>query len=198
MFAFADRLGARPIRRWWLRQSALRQLGHVAELGEAVTISGAIRFGSPATTYLGDDVSINDGLITVGSGKLVIGSHVHFGEDIRILTENHRFRNADSLPYDKARITGDVVIGDGVWIGSWCRIMPGVTIGDGAIVGGASVVTTDVEACSIVGGAPSRPIGARDAEHYHRLVEQDAWINWPHEGDFVLGSRVRVPRKAHR
>ena len=198
MFVVVDRWGVRPVRRWWLRQSALRQLNQVAELGEAVNVNGVVRFGSPATTYLGDDVSINDGLVTVGSGKLVIGSHVHFGEGVRIVTENHHFRDAGTLPYDKVRVPGDVVIGDGVWIGSWSTIMPGVTIGDGAIVGGASVVTRDVETCSIVGGAPSAPIGTRDAEQYQRLVEHGAWINWPHEGDFVLGTRVRVPRKAHR
>ena len=195
-FVVVDRWGVRPVRRWWLRQSALRQLSQLAELGDGVTVNGAVRFGSPATTHLGDDVSINDGLVTVGSGSLVIGSHVHFGEGIRILTENHHFRDAEALPYDAVRVPGDVVIGDGVWIGSWSTIMPGVTIGDGAIIGGASVVTRDVEDCTIVGGAPSRPIGSRDPEHFRRLTSEGSWIGWPRDLDVVIGRHMQAPRKA--
>ena len=75
------------------------------------------------------------------------------------------------LPYK-----GDTVIGNDVWIGFDALIMPGVRIGDGAIVAARSVVTGDVPAYAIVGGNPARVVRARfDAEHARRLVALAWW-----------------------
>jgi acetyltransferase-like isoleucine patch superfamily enzyme len=54
-----------------------------------------------------------------------------------------------------------VIIGNDVWIGSRVTILPGVKIGDGAIIGASAVVTKDVEPYSIVAGNPAKKIGSR-------------------------------------
>ena len=65
-----------------------------------------------------------------------------------------------------------MVIGENVWIASFAFILPGVHIGDGAIIAGGSVVTKDVPKCAIVGGNPARIIKYRDLEHYSKMVTQ--------------------------
>ncbi|MFC9931576.1 CatB-related O-acetyltransferase [Streptomyces sp. NPDC127190] len=76
---------------------------------------------------------------------------------------------------------GDTVIGNDVWIGYQALIMPGVRIGDGAIIAAGAVVTTDVEPYTVVGGNPARPIRRRyDDADIERLLRA-AWWDWPVE-----------------
>ncbi|GAA0386510.1 CatB-related O-acetyltransferase [Streptomyces luteireticuli] len=76
---------------------------------------------------------------------------------------------------------GDTVIGNDVWIGYQALIMPGVRIGDGAVIAAGSVVTGDVEPYTIVGGNPARPIRRRfDDADVERLLRA-AWWDWPVE-----------------
>jgi virginiamycin A acetyltransferase len=77
------------------------------------------------------------------------------------------------LPYK-----GDTVIGNDVWIGYEALIMPGVKIGNGAIVAARSVVTADVPAYTIVGGNPARPIKTRFAPDVVARLEALAWWDW--------------------
>jgi virginiamycin A acetyltransferase len=79
---------------------------------------------------------------------------------------------ADELPYK-----GDTIIGNDVWIGYDVLIMPGVTLGDGAIIAARSVVTTDVPPYTVVGGNPAQVVRRRfDADSVQRL-QSVAWWN---------------------
>ena len=74
---------------------------------------------------------------------------------------------------------GDTVIGPDVWIGTEARLMPGLTIGAGAIIAAGSVVTSDVRPYAMVGGNPAREIRRRfDDETVERLLRL-AWWDWP-------------------
>lgn len=76
---------------------------------------------------------------------------------------------------------GPTVVGNDVWLGYDCVIMPGVTIGDGAAVGTRSVVTRDVPPYTVVAGAPARPIYKRyDDATIARLLEI-RWWDWSDE-----------------
>ena len=76
---------------------------------------------------------------------------------------------------------GDTVIGNDVWIGYEAIIMPGVKIGDGAIVGTRAVVTGDVLPYTIVGGVPARPIRKRFDDETIRRLEALRWWDWDEE-----------------
>lgn len=76
---------------------------------------------------------------------------------------------------------GDTIIGNDVWIGYRAAIMPGVTIGDGAIIGAFSVVTHDVPPYSIVGGNPAQLIRNRFDDVTIAELLNTAWWNWPIE-----------------
>ncbi|WP_431885713.1 CatB-related O-acetyltransferase [Micromonospora wenchangensis] len=74
---------------------------------------------------------------------------------------------------------GDTVVGNDVWFGYRATVMPGVRIGDGAIIAAGAVVTTDVAAYTIVGGNPARPIRQRFGDDDIHRLRRAAWWDWP-------------------
>ena len=96
----------------------------------------------------------------------------------------HRYgkhhKNAD---YENGEIRDNepVVIGNDVWIGANAIILPGVRIGDGAIIAAGAVVTKDVIPCSVVGGVPARFIRYRYEKEIIDGLMRIKWWNWPHE-----------------
>ena len=76
---------------------------------------------------------------------------------------------------------GDIVIGNDVWIGYEAVIMPGVTIGDGAIIGTRAVVTKDVPPYTVVGGVPAKPIRCRFDDAVVEKLEALCWWDWDYE-----------------
>lgn len=76
---------------------------------------------------------------------------------------------------------GDTRVGNDVWIGRDATILPGVTIGDGAIVGACSVVASDVPACAVVAGNPARVVRYRFSPEIVETLLEIAWWNWPAE-----------------
>ncbi len=76
---------------------------------------------------------------------------------------------------------GDTITGNDVWIGYGTTIMPGITIGDGAIIATKSVVTKDVEPYTIVGGNPAKSIRKRFSEEEINTLLDMQWWDWPIE-----------------
>lgn len=101
---------------------------------------------------IGTGVIINHDLTCMSAGGITIGDGVQIGPNVTIVTTNHDFGDHYIL-----RCKG-VHIGRNVWIGACAAIMPGVTIGENAVVAGGAVVTKDVEPNTVVGGNPARVI----------------------------------------
>jgi phosphonate metabolism protein (transferase hexapeptide repeat family) len=74
-----------------------------------------------------------------------------------------------------------VNIGNDVWIGHGAVVMPGISIGNGAIVGANAVVTRDVPAYAIVAGVPAKPLRRRFPPEIAARIESLAWWDWPPE-----------------
>ncbi|MGD7007040.1 acyltransferase [Metabacillus sp. 84] len=107
-----------------------------------------------------------------GEGKVIIENNVIIGPNITIMTSNHDY-NGDFLPYDSSNILGDVIIEENVWIGANVNVVPGITIGEGAVIAMGSVVTRDVPKYSIIGGNPAKPIKTRDVDKYKELKNKN-------------------------
>ena len=116
-----------------------------------------IKVWAPWNIEFGSSVAIDDFVNLYSAEKIVIGSKVSISRDCFICTASHNI-HYPSLPLKVAPIT----ISDGVWIGARSIVLPGVTIGEGAIVAAGSVVTKDVDAWTIVGGNPARIIKKRE------------------------------------
>lgn len=145
-----------PSRR--IRQLYLKSwLGAV---GDKTAVQMGCRFLNGRKVFLGERNVINFGCLFDGRKyQIRTGSNVSIGPEATILTLGHDPRSATFE--DRG---GDVVIGDRVWIGYRAIILPGVKIGEGAVVGAGSVVTKDVDPYAIVAGNPARKIGERTLE----------------------------------
>ena len=128
-------------------------------------------FGFSKNVTLGDDVSFN-GCTVHGSGELEVGSYFHSGTNLYIFTSDHKYQDATAIPYDKVRLNKKVTIKDFVWIGYHVTILPGVTIGEGAIIAACSVVTKDIPDYAIAAGNPAKVIKYRDIEHFQKLKKE--------------------------
>ncbi|MDP7150611.1 MAG: DapH/DapD/GlmU-related protein [Paracoccaceae bacterium] len=97
--------------------------------------------------------------------KVHIGTYCLMAPDVKIVGADHKY-DVVGLPicFSGREPLPETVIGDDVWIGTGAIIRAGVTIGDGAIVAAAAVVTRDVPPFTIVGGNPARPIKRRFPE----------------------------------
>ncbi|WP_187430427.1 Maltose O-acetyltransferase [Roseobacter fucihabitans] len=109
--------------------------------------------------HLGEDVFFNNGCVLLDGCTIHIGDKTQIGPMVQILTADHPRRAEDrdaGLEFSRA-----VRIGRNVWIGGGALIMPGVTVGDDAIIGAGSVVTRDVAPGTTVAGNPARPLVPR-------------------------------------
>ena len=103
----------------------------------------------------GEDVFVNSGCRFQDQGGIDIGDGSLIGHNAVITTLNH-----DLLPSRRADMhPARVVIGRGVWFGANVTVLPGVSIGDGAVVGAGAVVTKDVPAGAVVVGVPAKQVG---------------------------------------
>lgn len=111
-------------------------------------------YGSHIT--LGENFYANTGCVMLDVGKIKIGKNVMFGPNVAVYTAGHPI-------HPESRNSGyeygiAVTIGDNVWIGGNCVILPGVTIGDNTVIGAGSVVAKDVPSNVCAAGNPCRVI----------------------------------------
>lgn len=112
---------------------------------------------------IGKNVFINSGCHFQDQGGITIGDNTLIGHNVVLATLNHEF-----APEERGTMhPAPIIIGRDVWVGSSTTIVPGVTIGDGAIIAAGSVVTRDVPERMIVGGVPAKilkPVTGTDRE----------------------------------
>jgi len=159
----------------WLAQARAKRyrdkgvpLNFVAQGGYWFEIAGdLLRLRIDPTSHIKSDTFIE------ASGGVTIGRYFHTGRGLTIFSSQHEYEGASAIPYDHAIRARPVTIEDFVWCGVNVTILPGVTIGEGAIVAACSVVTTDVPPCAVVGGNPARVLKYRDAAHFQDLKSRE-------------------------
>lgn len=134
-----------------------------ARIGRRVVYYAGIFLFTGRRLVVGDDVDFAARVLVTTDGGLTIGDRVLIGYGTQILTRNHRIPPMPGRIFGAGHESLPVEIGDDVWIGANCVILPGVTIGEHAVVAAGSVVTKSVPPGGIVGGAPARLIRNREA-----------------------------------
>ena len=137
-------------------------------------------------------------LFPLSKDSLIIGKFVQIAHGVRFITSsaNHKMSGFSTYPFNTFMMTpqttseditamfedaqnrGDTVVGNDVWIGMNAVIMPGVKIGDGAIIGANSVVTKNVEPYTVVGGNPATIIKKRFDEQTIDTLLNIKWWDW--------------------
>jgi len=128
-------------------------------------------FEFPDRIKFGKYIYIGPNAFWSAKGVIKIGNNVIFGPNTCLWSYSHNYNSSISLPYDKNDILKPIVIGDNVWVGMGAVILPGVFVGDGAVVAAHAVVTKNVDSCCVVAGNPAVVVKKRDVETYKRLVE---------------------------
>lgn len=129
--------------------------------GKNINVEQDANFGNGSGIQIGDNSGI--GVRCSIRGPLIIGDNVMMGPEVIVITSNHNFSRIDiPMNFQGSLPQKQVVIGNDVWIGTRAIILPGVKIGNGAIVGAGSIVTKDIPDYAIVGGNPARIIRFRN------------------------------------
>lgn len=164
------------LRAMWLRLRGAR-IGAKTQIGTRLMVRGArgITLGSrvevehdvyfklvhsDARLHVGDHTFVGRGCELDIAVAVMIGAHTLIAPNVFITDHTHNYNRGRHLD-EQGIATGQVTIGNDVWIGTSAIVLHGVTIGDGAIIGAGAVVTGDVAPHSIVAGVPARPIGSR-------------------------------------
>ena len=180
------RLAAFPLPRnvgTWITPRLMRwagfEIGHATLFSQLPTVTGPNEMYQNLT--IGSNCYFNAGATFEAGGQIEIGNNVYFGHDVLVLTTSHSINNPKQRAGSFTR--DNVSIGAGAWIGARAVLLPGVTIGVGAIVAAGAVVAKDVPPHTLVGGVPAKPI--------RRLEEGSAEIT-PHlNGNASLSSIKR-------
>lgn len=141
-------------------------------------------YSYPNNISLGDNVHIGPGVFIDAAGIVMIGDGTIIAPDVKIYSRTHNFHHdLKAVPFDNVFITAPVCIGKYVWIGTSVIILPGVNVGDGAVVGAGSVVTKDVPSCAVIAGNPAKIVGERDRSVFEQLAVSDSNFVYTKFGD---------------
>ncbi len=150
----------------------------IGEMGEGVRIQGPIAFHYGKHTKIGKNFFANFNFTVQDDGEVTIGDECNFGPNVTIVTPVHpmvaserRLMRTGAGEEKQLCYAKPVHIGNDCWFGANVTVCPGVTIGDGCVIGAGSVVTRDIPANSFAAGVPCRVI--------REITEADSMVHMP-------------------
>lgn len=146
------RLSPRPLHGW--RRALLRLFG--ARVGRDVSIHPSARIVIPWNLSIGDESSLGDRALVYNLGHVTIGARSTVSHLAHLCAGSHDYLDP-VLPLLRLPIE----IGSDVWVCTQAFVGPGLTLGDGSVVGACAVVTRSVDAWTVVAGNPAKPVRAR-------------------------------------
>lgn len=159
-------LPGRTLRLWVLRRLCNWSIGGgtVVDRGTRVTTRGGVQIGERCV--------INRGVTLDGRGGLVLGDLVNVSPEAMILTADH---GVDSPSFQwRAR---PVCVGSRSWIATRALVLPGSSVGEGAVVSAGAVVAGEVPAFTVVAGVPARPVRERALDAQASLPSYRRWLH---------------------
>ena len=126
---------------------------------EHVAVYSSAKVWAPWNVEMGSYVAVDDDVNLYSVDKITIGTKVAISRNAFICTASH-----DITKPNRPLVTAPITICDGAWIGARAIVLPGVKIGEGAVIAAGAVVTKDVEPWTVVGGNPAKLIKKRTLE----------------------------------
>lgn len=169
-YMFAQHFPTQPVPSWrfgyFLRRLLVKRI--FKKCGKGVIVKQHAYFGS------GDEIEVGDRSQIGANSRIdhdvILGNDVVMGPDVVIMSNAHEFEDPTvPINLQGAKERRPVIVGNDVWIGTRVIVMPGVKIGDGAVIGSGVVVTKDVPPLAIVVGTAGRVLRYRG----DRLAQQE-------------------------
>ncbi len=123
---------------------------------------------------IGKGTIIGDKALLDARNSIIIGENVNISSSVQIYTEQHDHRSSDFRCYGTPDM--GVKIDNRVWIGPSVIVLPGVHIGEGAVIAAGAVVNKDVSPFTVVAGIPAKKVGERS----HNLNYEFSERHWSH------------------
>lgn len=153
-----------------LRRCIYKCLG--VQMGKGNVFYYGTEIRQPLNIIIGDCNSFGDNLILDGRRGIEIGNNVNISSNVSIWTLQHDYRDPEFRCKPEG---GKVTIHDRVWLGCNVIVLPGVTIGEGAVCCAGCVVTKDVEPYSVVAGIPAQKVNERPRILTYKFSDKDAY-----------------------
>jgi acetyltransferase-like isoleucine patch superfamily enzyme len=158
MLKLIGKLPAHTMRRIFYRSAGVR-------LGSGAVIYGGAEIRAPRSVQIGANTIVGNDAILDGRAGIQIGAEVNLSGEVAIWTVQHDPQDANF-----GTKSGSVVVHDRAWLSFRVTVLPGVTIGEGAVVAAGAVVTHDVPPYTIAAGIPARVIGDRTRDLTYSLA----------------------------
>jgi putative colanic acid biosynthesis acetyltransferase WcaF len=150
--AILFRWSPRPFHAW--RSWLLRLFG--AKVGRGAHVYPGAKIWAPWNVEIGEETGVADGATLYSQGKITLGQRVVVSQGAHLCAGTHDYEKR-GFPL----VTAPIAEGDEVWIAAEAFVHPGVSIGEGAVIGARSVVTKDMPAWTVCAGFPCVPIKER-------------------------------------
>lgn len=122
---------------------------------------------------IGNNVQIGPRAYLDGAGGIELGDGCIIAPEVKIYSRSHNFDdNVQALPFDNVMLVAPVKVGRYVWVGANAIVLPGVEIGDGAVIGAGSVVSKSIPACAVAVGNPAVVKKYRDRAVFDGLMAE--------------------------
>jgi len=146
------RLSPKPFHSW--RSFLLRCFG--AKVGKGVHVYPGVKIWAPWNLVLQDECGVGSGATLYSQGKITIGRRAVISQGVNLCAGTHDYTRAGS-----PLVTKPINVGDNVWIAAEAFVHPGVTIGNGCVIGARSVVVKDMPEWTVCSGHPCVPLKPR-------------------------------------
>lgn len=142
----------RPLHSW--RATLLRMFG--ARVGRGVHVYPKVKIWAPWNLVLMDECGIANGAILYSMGQIIVGKQAVVSQGAHLCAGTH-----DYTKHGFPLVTMPITIGNNAWVAAEAFIHPGVSVGEGTIIGARSVVTQDMPAWFVCAGHPCKPVKER-------------------------------------
>ena len=126
-------------------------------MGRRCAVSASAKIWAPWNLELGDYVAVGARAEIYNVARITVGSNVTISQDSYLCTASH-----DISRLKKPLVFKPISLGDSVWVAARAMVLPGIAIGEGAVVAAGAVVVKDVEPWTVVGGNPAKVIKKRE------------------------------------